>query len=132
MAMWLSRKQLCSQILDCIWPRLAGDEKSAPPGRDHFSAKHAGTLVEIDRILPSRLAQVEERTKTVESKLMAFLTLTSLLSTVVAGSVAAATLGPFKENPKVFVWLALLLVFYAAVQILRSLWATLAGLKRRG
>ena len=131
--MCVSRKRrLYDRIPDWIWPHLAGDAEPAPQEQDYFSAKHAGSLVEVSGILLSRVAQVEERSRSVESKLLALLTLTSLLSTAVAASlVAATTLGTVKEDAKLFAWFAVFLVFYTDVQILRSLWATVAGLMRR-
>ena len=128
--MCVSRKRkLYDRIPDWVWPHLTGDAVPAPKGEDYFSAKHTGSLVEVSSILLSRLAEGEERSKSVDSKLLALLTLTSVLSTVVAVSLAAATtLGTVKADAKLFAWF---LVFYAALQILRSLWATVAGLGRR-
>ena len=131
--MRISRKQeLYSRICDWVWPHLTGDEVPAPDCQDHFSAEHAGTLVDIANILPARLAQVEDRIRIVESKLVALLTLTSVLSVAVAASLAATTtLGTVKADAKPFAWVAVFLIFYVAVQILRSLWATVAGLMRK-
>lgn len=132
MAMCVSRKRrLYDRIPDWIWPHLAGHAKPAPKDQDRFSAKHAGSLADVISILPSRLTQVEERNKAVESKLVAMLTLTSVLSTAVAALAAVTTLGTVKEDARFFAWVVALLVFYAAVQILRSLLVTVAGLRRR-
>ena len=126
------KRKLFDRIPAWVWPRLTGDAVPAPKDENYYSAKHAGSLVEVSSILLSRLAQVEERGRSVESKLLALLTLTSVLSMAVAASLAAATtLGTVKEDAKLFAWFAVFLVFYAAVQILRSLWATVAGLVRR-
>ena len=63
---------------------------------------------------------------------MALLTLTSVLSAgVAAGLAAATTVGRVEDDAKLFAWLGAILVFYVTMQILRSLWATVAGLKRR-
>ena len=83
-------------------------------------------------IFSSWLAQAEERDRTVESKLAAQLTLTSVLSVAVIASLATATtVGMLKEEAGAFVWVALPLVFYVVAQLLRALWATLSGFTRR-
>ena len=118
--------------LDWIWPHLEGDAEPHPQNRDYFRAKHAHLLNEMERILASRLDQAEERVQSVESKLMALLTLTSVLSAVVmAGLAAAATLGAVKKDDRIFAWVAILLVGYVALQLLCLLWATVSGLERK-
>ena len=134
MAMWLSViRKLYDRIPDWAWPHLTGDAEPAPEDQDIFSVEHVDSLDEITSILSSRLVQLEERTGGVESKLLALLTLTSVLSTAVAASLAVATtLGSVKEDARLLAWFAVFLVLYAAIQILRSLWATVDGLVRRG
>lgn len=126
------KRRLYDRIPDWIWPHLKGDAEPGPRDQDHFGAKHAELLDEISRFFPSRLAQVEERVRSVESKLMAQLTLTSVLSAAVTASLAAAAmLGTVEEDARIFAWVAVLLVLYVALQLLCSLRATVAGLKRR-
>ena len=126
-------RKLYEHIPDYVWPHLTGDVEPAPEDKDLFSTEHGKSLDEISSILSHRLVQMEERVRSVESKLLALLTLTSVLSTAVAASLAAATtLGSIKGDAKLLAWFAIVLVFYAAVQILRSLWATVDGLVRRG
>ena len=126
-------RKLYERIPDCVWPHLTGDVEPTPEDQDIFSAEHGDSLEVITSLLSSRLVQLEERIRGVESKLLALLTLTSVLSTAVAASLAAATtLGSVKEDAKLLAWFAVFLVFYAAIQILRSLWATVDGLVRRG
>lgn len=134
MAMWLSViRKLYDRIPDWAWPHLTGDAEPAPEEQDIFRVEHVDSLDEITSILSSRLVQVEERNRVVESKLLALLTLTSVLSTAVAASLAAATaLGSVKEDARLLAWFAVFLILYAAIQILRSLWATVDGLVRRG
>ena len=121
------------RVPDWIWPHLTGDEEPTPPDKNYFGKEHIGNLDSISRVLSSRLAQVEERTRIVESKLVALLTLTSVLSTaVVAGLAAATTLGTLREDARSLAAIAVILVFYVAAQLLFSLWATVAGLMRRG
>ena len=126
-------RKLYDRIPDWVWPHLTGDVEPVPTDRDLFNAEHGESLDEITGILSSRLIQLEERIRHVESKLLALLTLTSVLSTAVAASLAAATtLGSINEDARLLAWPAVFLVFYAAIQILRSLWATVDGLARRG
>ncbi len=134
MAMRLSViRKLYDRIPDWAWPHLTGDAEPAPEDQDIFSVEHVDSLDEITSILSSRLVQMEERSRVVESKLLALLTLTSVLSTAVAASLAAATtLGSVKEDARLLAWFAVFIVLYVAFQILRSLWATVDGLVRRG
>ena len=126
-------RKLYERIPDCVWPHITGDVEPAPTDQDPFSAEHGESLDEITSILSSRLVQLEERIRGVESKLVALFALTSIFSTAVAASLAAATtLGTIEEDAKLPAWFAVFLVFYAAMQILRSLWATVDGLVRRG
>ena len=133
MAKRISRKQeFYDRIPDWIWPHLTGHPEGSPEDQDYFSAKHVGLLDKVNGILSFRLAQAEERVQNVESKLVALLTLTSVLSVAVTASLAAATtLGAVEDDAKIFAWAAVILVFYVAVQLLRSLWSTVAGLVRR-
>ena len=126
-------RKLYDRIPDCVWPHLTADVDPAPTDQDPFSAEHGESLDEITSILSSRLLQLEERNRGVEFKLVILLTLTSVLSTAVAASLAAATtLGTVEDDAKPIAWFAVFLVSYAAIQILRSLWATVDGLVRRG
>ena len=94
--------------------------------------RQLGQGLTVDRILTSSLAQVEERRQNVESKLMSLFTLTSVLSAVViAGLAAFSMLGAVKEASRIFVWGAMLLVFYVVLHLLCLLWATASGLKRK-
>ena len=125
-------RRLYDLIPDCIWPHLEGPADPAPEDQVYFSAKHAELLDGVKHILASRLAQVEKRKQTVESKLTALLALTSVLSAAVTVSLAAtATLRTVGEDARIFVWIAAVFVFYVVVQLLRSLWATVGGLMRR-
>lgn len=134
MAMCLSFvRKLYDRIPDWVWPHLTGDVEPVPEVRATFSVEHRDSLDEISGFLSSRLVQLEERVRGVESKILALLTLTSVLSTAVAASLAAATtLGTVEEDARFLAWIAGFLVFYASVQVLRSLWATVDGLVRRG
>ena len=134
MAKCISRmRRLYDRIPDCIWPHLKGPADPAPEDQVYFSAKDAELLDGVKHILASRLAQVEKREQTVESKLTALLTLTSVLSAAVTVSLAAAaTLRTVREDARNFVWVAVfLVVLYVVVQLVRLLWATLDGLTRR-
>ena len=117
MSFW---RRLCDRIPDWIWPHLTGDAVPPPKDEDHFDITHAVELDDVNSVVGSRLAQAEERIRAVESKLMALLALASVLSVAVTASLAAATtLGEVDEDAKVFAWIAVVLVFYVAVQLLR-------------
>ena len=127
-------RQFYDRIPDWIWPHLTGDAEPAPKDNDPFNTKHAGLLGEVNSILSTRLAQTEERVRNVESKLVALLTLTSVLSVVVTtGLAAVTTLGTIREEAetKIFAWVAVVLISYVAVQLIRALGATVAGLMRK-
>lgn len=120
------------RIPDWIWPHLTGDQEPCPKEQEYFSVKDGDFLDDANRVLSLRQSQVEIRDRTVESKLMSLLILTSALSVAVTASLAATTtLDMVKDNIKVFAWIAVVLVFYVVVQLLRSLWCTVAGLMRR-
>ena len=125
-------RRLYDLILDSIWPHLRGHPDSQPEDRDSFEAQPAEFLNEVERILASRLIQVEKRDHAVESKLIALLTLTSILSATVIVSLAAATaLDKAKGIPSIFACVAVIIVLYVVVQLLCLLLATVSGLKRR-
>ena len=126
------KRRLYNGIPDWIWPHLIEDVKASPYDQEYFSVKHGGLFDEVNGILAIRLAQVEKRTQIVESKLVALLTLTSVLSVAVTASLAATTtLGTVDGGAKILAWLAVCLVFYVALQLIRSLWATVTGLVRK-
>jgi len=119
--------------VDWVWPRLTG--KPVPSPDDHLliTTTDLALLNEIENTVEKRIDQVDERIRTVETKLVALLTLTSVLSAAVtAGFATASTMQIQRGFPLIPVWLTLALVFYIALMLLRSLWATVAGLMRRG
>lgn len=128
-----SLKPWFNDIVDWVWPRLTG--KSVPPPDEQLiiTTNDKALLDEIEHTVEKRTDQVDERIRTVETKLVALLTLTSVLSAAVtAGFAAASTMHIQKGFSLITVWLMLFLVFYIAINLLRSLWATVAGLMRRG
>ena len=127
-----SWRQFSDRIPDLIWPHLTGDPEPEPKDHDYFSTENAGLLDEVNRVLSSRLAQAEARVRSVDSKLTALLTLSSVVSVAITASLAAATtLGTVGQDAKPFAWVAVVLVFYVALQLLGSLMATVAGLMRK-
>ncbi len=121
------------KVSDWLWPRLTG--KTVPPPTEQLSidTSDPAVLEEIENVIERRGGQVDERLRNVETKLVALLTLTSVLSVAVTASfVAASTMEIQKDFPLVPVWFTLALVFYIAINLLRSLWATVSGLMRRG
>lgn len=130
MAKRLNRmRRFCDRIPDWIWPHLTGDAEPQPQNLDYFSAKQAHLLDHVERILASRLAKVEERVQSVESKLMSLFTLTSVLSAAfIAGLAASSVLGAAEEAIKI---VAVFFVLYVVLQLWFLLRATLAGLERK-
>ena len=119
--------------VDWIWPRLSGKPEPSPDEHLVITATDKDLLHEIENAIDKRTGQVDERLRTVETKLVSLLTLTSVLSAAVtAGFVAASTMQLQKGFPIIPVWITLILVFYIAMNLLRSLWATVTGLIRRG
>ncbi len=122
------------KIADWLWPHLTGESSPSPQDKEFVDAKSSGLLLEeIEPVMIQRTAQVEERLRTVESKLLSLLTLTAVLSAAVTASlVAVSAIGKLKDIDLAFVLIAAVLVLYIALQLLRSLWATTNGLVRRG
>jgi len=122
-----------NNIVDWIWPRLTGNPEPSPAEQNLITATDEALIDEIGNTIEKRISQVDERLRTVETKLVALLTLTSVLSAAVTAGFAAASTIQIQEGfPLIPVWLTLFFVFYIAMHLLRSLWATVAGLMRRG
>jgi hypothetical protein len=126
-------KKWYDKVPDWIWPHLTGEPTPPPSGQLSVETRNEALLGEIEHVLDRRMGLVDERLRNVETKLVALLTLTSVLSAAVT---AAFAIGATIDTPKVFplipLWLILILVFYIAINLLRSLWATVNGLIRRG
>ncbi len=124
---------------DCIWPHLEGSEVPAPESQKVFGDNHAGIVADNFSVLSSHLKQADERSKSVDSKLIALLTLTSVLAAAISASFAAAvTLGSIQIGKSQCETVAGaltagigLVVFYVACQLIRSVQCTVDGLKRR-
>ncbi len=126
-------KTWLNKAVDWVWPRLHGEPEPSPDEQLMITATDGMVLDEIENTVERRTGQVDERLRTVETKLVALLTLTSVLSAAVtAGFAVASTIQIQKGFPLIPVWLTLVLVFYIALNLLRSLWATVTGLMRRG
>jgi len=128
----LNLKSLYESSFDWVWPHLTGKPVSAPDDSLSVRTGDEAILAEVEHVIESRSNQADERLRTVETKLVALLTLTSVLSAAVTASFAAAsTMEIQKGFPLVPVWFTLVLVFYIAMSLLISLWATVSGLIRR-
>ena len=127
------------RIPDCIWPHLHGSEVPKPELPRIFGDNDAGIVVENLSILSSHLKQADERSRNVDSKLIALLTLTSVLAAAISASFAAAvTLVAIQIGEGLCEAIAGaltacigLIVFYVACQLIRSVQCTIDGLKRR-
>ncbi len=122
-----------NEFIDWIWPRLMGKPVLPPDEQLTLSTKDEALLDEIENTVEKRTGQVDERWRSVETKLVALLTLTAVLSAAVTASFAIVSTiqiqNDFPINP---IWLIVFFVFYIAVNLLRSLWCTVSGLTRRG
>jgi hypothetical protein len=118
---------------DWLWPRLTGKPVPPPTEQLLIDTSDPAVLGEIQNVIEMRSGQVDERLRNVETKLLSLLALTSVLSAAVTASFAAvSTMKIQNDFPAVPVWITLVLVFYVAINLLRSLWATVSGLMRRG
>ncbi len=126
-------RSLYDRIPDWLWPHLTGEPVPAPDGQRLAETCDASLLDAMERAVERRVSQVDERLRTVEGKLAALLTLTSILSAVVtAGFAAALTLKLDTGLSSVPVWAGFAIVVYLGVNLLLSLRATVRGLIRRG
>lgn len=126
-------KRWYDKVPDWIWPHLTGEPVPAPDEQRSVETDDKALLEAMEHVLERRISQVDERLRTVETKLVALLTLTSILSAAVTVSFAAASnMVIQKDFRSVPVWITLVLVIYLAFNLLRSLWATVSGLMRRG
>ena len=128
-----SLKIWLNNIVDWVWPRLTGKPVPSPDEQLFITITDEALLDGIENTVEKRTGQVDERLRNVETKLVALLTLTSVLSAAVTASFAvASTMQIQKDFPMIPVWLTIAIVFYIAMNLLRSLWATVSGLMRRG
>jgi len=126
-------KRCINRVPDWIWPHLTGEPVPAPDEQRSVETGDKVLLEAMEHVLEKRISQVDERLRTVETKLVALLTLTSILSAAVTASFAAASNVVIqKDFRSVPVWITLALLIYLAFNLLRSLWATVSGLMRRG
>lgn len=126
-------KKWYDKVPDWIWPHLTDEPIPAPNEQLSLEVDDVALLEEMEQVVDKRINRVDERLRNVETKLVALLTLTSVLSaTVTATFAVVSTISTLKAFPLVPIWLILVLVFYIAINLLRSLWATVNGLIRRG
>ena len=134
MARWMMRlRKWLDTIPDWLWPHLTGDPIAPPSGLREVGVLGEAALAAVERSVEQRLSRVDERLRAVESKLVAMLTLTSILSAAVtAGFAAVSTLRPQAGSLRIPLAIGVLLATYTIVNLLRSVWATVSGLMRRG
>lgn len=119
-------------IVDRLWPRITGPDEVYQKPEALFDKTSQTCLSEIAQFLFHQLEHLKQRQKTVESKLVSLLTLTSTLTTVIATAfVAVATFGTIEKQFEFYIIFAGLIVGYIAAQLTRALWCTISGLSRR-
>lgn len=127
-------KCLKDQAIDFIWPRLTGPQEK-PPELDEQPHVISGELLEVvEKILVHRMVQAENRTVTVDRKLLSLFRLTSLLATLTAVTLAGAArfIPTNKGAEQAFVWVAIWLILYAMIQLICAVNATIQGLEASG
>jgi len=126
-------KRCYDKVPDWTWPHLTGEPEPAPDEQLLVETEDKALLEAMEQVLERRISQVDERLRNVETKLVSLLTLTSILSAAVTASFATASTMEIQHDfPSPPVLITLVLVFYLAINLLRSLWATVSGLMRRG
>ncbi len=125
-------RKLYDRIPDWLWPHLAGEPIPAPNQQREIQAIDEELLGAMEHAVEQRLEQVDERLRSVESKLQALLALTSILAAAATAGFAAASSLPIPEGyAKIPVWVGLIVILYATLNLLRSVWSTVSGLRRR-
>lgn len=122
-------------MADWIWPRLEGEPDKGPSDQCYFDSSHAELAPVIESSMRTLAEQGEERFRTVERKLIALLTLTTVLGAAVTASLlGVAVLDQVRDSwyTRSGTVVAIILVSYVLIQILCSLMAALRGLTRRG
>ena len=123
---------MLERIRDFFWPRLSDPLPCRPKCKTYIGDNNQAPLSEVAEILSYRLEQLRERDETVQTKLVALLTLTSVLSVMIAASLTAvATIGKIDEESKFPILIGAILIAFVAFQIARALWCTISGLTRR-
>ena len=118
-------------VPDWLWPHLKGDKK-CPPEYQYHDGVAEPLLDQVERQLDLKETEQGERIRTVEAKLTPLLTLSLILSTgVIASLTAVATLAQIEKLPKPLSLIAILFIFYVALQLCRVLWSAIDGLTRR-
>lgn len=121
------------KIPDWVWPHLTGKPEPYKDEQLSIATDDANLLSEVEHVLDMRNSQVDERLRNIETKLVALLTLTSVLSAALTASFTAISImGTPKDYLRVPIWIVVIIVFYITISLLRSLWTTVNGLVRRG
>ena len=121
-----------SDLLDYLWPRLTGEPEKQPSNELFCGAIDANLLSETASNLSKRALDTENRHRSVDTKLLGLLALTSVFSAAVTAVFAVASGGwALERQPFSFQSGYLILIGFIAFQLIRALWATIAGLVRR-
>ena len=122
--------KLRETITDMIWPLLTGDEDK-PEYVACLNAENIGLLADVEIVADQRINEADERYRHVERKLLALLTLTTVFSAVITTGVVAVATFNVNTPQRWIAVVAILLVAYIALQLARTLLATVKGLTRR-
>ena len=118
------------RLFDLVWPHLVGKDPESP---EQTCVTEIPYIDLLEHHLDLNENDQRESIRSVEARLVALLTLSSMLSVAtVAGMTWAFALSTNQELPKSPSLLATIFVFYIAMQLWRTLWCTIGGLSRRG
>lgn len=122
--------ELCDALLDFVWPRLVGDPPKGPEPR---CLVESSFVDQLEHHLDRSEDRERESIRSVESRLIALLTLSSIPSVaVVAGLTFVFNFSESDDITRLPAVLVIVIVSYIAIQLLRTLWCALGGLTRRG
>ena len=129
-----SFRNLGDQAADLLWPRITGGKESSPVIDEQPPYILPELLDPVENMLTLRMAQAENRTATVDGKLLSLFRLTSLLATLVAALLAGAAglIPSVQQDEGVLVWAAIGLISYMVVQLICAVNSTIRGLEASG
>ena len=122
---------LQDQLLDLIWPRVTGP-KELLPQLDEYDYNIAPELLDtVETISVQQMTQTENRMAAVDRKLLALFRLTSLLAMLVSVLLAGAAglITRVDQNERILATVAIGLIVYAMLQLVRAVKATINGLE---
>lgn len=119
------------QFVDLFWPRITGP-RELPPKFDEQAYNIRPELLDtVETMLVHQMTQAENRMASVDRKLLALFRLTSLLAMLVSVLLAGAAslITRVDQNESILASIAIMLIVYAMLQLVRAVKATINGLE---